>query len=88
MVCKNFSSSRNNTKVPIISVLLTTYKYLKTEGEGLVVLNYTIVSGLFAFTTPVPMAITMLLEMKVPARREPIIMSFALFSNFSEKRFG
>ena len=34
------------------------------------------------------MAIIILLEMTVPARREPIITSFVLFSNSSDKRFG
>ena len=48
----------------------------------------TIVPESFAFTTPVPMAITILLEMTVPARREPIITFFVLFSNSSDKRFG
>ena len=48
----------------------------------------TIVPESFAFTTPVPMAITILLEMTLPARREPIITSFVLFSNYSDKRFG
>ena len=33
------------------------------------------------------MAIT-ILEMTVPARREPIITAFVLFSNSSDKRFG
>ena len=49
---------------------------------------YTIVPGSFAFTTSVPMAITIPLEMTVPARREPIITSYVLFSNSSNKRFG
>ena len=34
------------------------------------------------------MAITILLEMAVPARREPIITFFVLFRNSSDKRFG
>ena len=34
------------------------------------------------------MAITILLEKTVPARREPIITSFVLFRNSSDKRFG
>ena len=49
---------------------------------------YSIVPGSFAFTTPVPMAITILLEMAVPARREPIITFFVLFNNSSDKSFG
>ena len=80
--------------------LLTTYKYLKTEGvrrgEGLqggacrseTKYIYTIVPGSFAFMTPIPMVITILHEMTVPARREPIIKSFVLFSNSSSKRLG
>ena len=48
---------------------------------------YTIVPWSFAFTTPVPMAFT-ILEMTVPARCEPIITSFVLFRNSSDIRFG
>ena len=78
--------------------MLTTYKYIKTEREGgggggachsETKHIYAIVPGSFAFTSPVfPMAVTILLEMTVPARHEPIITSFALFSNSSDKRFG
>ena len=47
-----------------------------------------IAPGSFASMTAVPLAITILLEMTVPARREPIITSFVLFSNSPDKRFG
>ena len=87
-------SSRNNTEVPIISAIVHHIEVFKnTRGRKGACRSetkyiYTLVHGSFAFTTPVPMAITILLEMTVPARCEPIITSFVLFSSSSNKRFG
>ena len=44
--------------------------------------------GSLAFTTPVPIAITIRREMTVPASRVPMITSFAFLSKFADKRFG
>ena len=49
---------------------------------------YTIVPGSFAFTTPVPIAIAILLEKTAPTRRKTIKTSFVLFSNSLDKRFA
>ena len=42
--------------------------------------------GLIALTSPVLMAITILLEITVPGRREPTMASFVFLSNVSDKR--
>ena len=42
--------------------------------------------GSFMFTTPVPMVIT-ILEITVPARREPTMTSFVFLSNVSGNYF-
>ena len=44
--------------------------------------------GSVTFTTPVPMAINILLKITVPARRELTMTSFVFSSNISDKRFG
>ena len=44
--------------------------------------------GWFAFRTPVPVTITILLEITIPAKREPSMKSFVFLSNVSDKRFG
>ena len=44
--------------------------------------------GWFAFRTPVPVTITILLEITIPAKREPRMKSFVFLSNVLDKRFG
>ena len=47
-----------------------------------------VLPGSFAFTTLVPMAIAILLEITVHARRKPTMITFVFLSDFSDKRFG
>ena len=44
--------------------------------------------GEFALTTPVPIAMTIFLEITPPARRTPVSTSFTFTRNSSSKRFG
>ena len=43
---------------------------------------------LFAFTTSIPVTITVLLEITVPASCQPKMTCFVVLSNLSDKRFG
>ena len=47
-----------------------------------------VLPGSFAFTTLVPMAIAILLEITVHARRKPTMITFVFLSDFLDKRFG